>query len=145
MDAALFYQNLRGSVICVNHGLWTHKGFVHSVEFRDGAWIVWIIDNSQGRGSVGYQTLEQFANGKPVWIERPARSWFEANAIIARAEAHLQRPYDLLLFNCEHLVTAALGLEAESGQLQALGAVCLGIAGLVMLVAGSSRSGLRAA
>jgi hypothetical protein len=125
MNIALFYMRYRGSVICVNDGAWVHKGIIHSVVIAGTSVTVWIIDNNQRRGFVGYRTLEDFTDGKSAWLETVVQSWQVADAIISRAESQLNRAYDLLTFNCEHLVTLALGLEPESEQLQGYGWLAL--------------------
>jgi hypothetical protein len=102
----------------VHDGAWVHKGIIHSVEIVGSILRIWVIENNPHRRGVGYRTLEDFSNGRSVWIERPAQSCQEANAIVSRAESQFGRPYHLLTFNCEHFVTQALGLEAESKQLQ---------------------------
>ncbi len=116
MSFSAFQQLTVGTVVRVNNGLWVHRGIVHSFDFSTGT--VWIIDNDRARGHVGYQTLEQFSSGKPVFAERFPQNWFEANQIIARAESQLNRGYSLFAFNCEHFVTFALGMVPESRQLQ---------------------------
>src|ERR1035438_9591944 len=117
MDIALFYMHFRGSVICVRGGVKVHKGIIHSVEINGNTVTVWIMDNNPYRGCVGFRTLEDFTGGATAWLETIVESWHVADAIIARAESQRGRHYDLLGFNCEHFVTFALALKAQSKQL----------------------------
>jgi len=84
-----------------------HKGIVHSVVIGMEV-IVYVIDNSKNRGSVGICTLEAFANGNRVFIERRAGSSAEADWIVRRAESQLRTRYDLLIWNCQHFVNWVL-------------------------------------
>lgn len=78
-----------------------------------------VIHNPKG-GCVKYDLLEAFAAGQQVRrIEQPSWTTYERNLIVARAHSQLNKPYDMLNFNCEHLVTYALGGVTSSPQLQA--------------------------
>jgi hypothetical protein len=69
---------------------------------------------------VKYDLLEDFAERQQVKrIEQRTRTAYERNLIVARAHSQLNKPYDILNFNCEHLVTYALGGVSSSPQLQA--------------------------
>jgi hypothetical protein len=128
MSFSDFQQWVPGTVVAVNYGFFTHRGIVHSV---DGHGTIWVIDNTWARGHVGFQTLQQFADGRTVVVERLPSTWFEANQIIARAESKLNHPYGLLTFSCDHFVTFALGQVPESKQVQAyvgLAALCVAVA-----------------
>jgi hypothetical protein len=85
-----------------------------------------VIHNPKG-GCVKYDTLEVFANGQRVTrINQPARTALERNLILARAQSQLGKPYDILNFNCDHLVTYALAGVPSSPQLQlAVGVLAL--------------------
>src|SRR5579859_2310136 len=92
----------------------------------DGYGRGWVIHNPKG-GCVKYDLLEDFAERQQFKrIEQPTRTVYERNLIVARAHSQLNKPYDILNFNCEHLVTYALGGAASSPQLQAV-TVCLAL------------------
>jgi hypothetical protein len=85
----------------------------------DGYGRGWVIHNPKG-GCVKYDLLEDFAERQQVKrIEQRTRTAYERNLIVARAHSQLNKPYDILNFNCEHLVTYALGGVSSSPQLQA--------------------------
>jgi Lecithin retinol acyltransferase len=130
-----FWQSHRGSVICVRDGAWVHKAILYGVEIVGGEMVVWIADNNPVRRFPGYRTLQDFANGGDVWIERSVQSWQESEAIIQRVHDQIASGccYDLLTYNCEHFVSAALGLEPESKQLQGYGLLAACVVGLVVL------------
>jgi len=76
--------------------------------------------------------FETFAEGLPVSrVSRVARNLYEQNMIVERAQSLLGKQFDLLNFNCDHLVTYALAGVAISPQLRTFAA---GLAGLVVLV-----------
>jgi hypothetical protein len=127
MDIARFYMHFRGSVICVRDGAIIHKGIIHSVQIDGTTVTVWIIDNSPRRGYVDCRTLEDFTGGNRAWLESVVQWRQLADAIIERAESRLGWLYDLGTFNCEHFVTFALGLQAESKQLQEWGWLAAGL------------------
>jgi hypothetical protein len=79
-----------------------------------------VIHNPKG-GCVKYDLLEVFADGQQVKrIDQPTRTAYERNMIVARAQSQLAKPYDILNFNCDHLVTYALAGVFSSPQLQAV-------------------------
>jgi hypothetical protein len=82
-----------------------------------------VIHNPKG-GCVRYDLFEVFAAGqRVVLVARVAHDRATQDLILARAHSCLGRVYDLLNFNCDHLVTYALAEIATSPQLQTLGAV----------------------
>ena len=107
-----YWNNLRGSVICVQKGLAIHKGILHSVAL-DGT--VYVIDNSPVRGCVAIRTLDEFHGGQPWWFERVALPQ-DAGWILSRAESQLNRPYDLWNFNCQNFVALAWGQIGQPNQ-----------------------------
>jgi hypothetical protein len=134
MGFTCFQPWVPGSVAAVSYGFFTHRGVIHSI---DATGTVWVIDNTWSRGCVGFQTLQQFADGRAVVVERVPSSWFEGFQIVVRAESKLNHAYGLLTFTCDHLVTFALGQNPESKQVQAY--VGLGVACCVAaLIAGNS-------
>jgi hypothetical protein len=89
-----------------------HRGI--SVTFP-GGWRC-IYANSPGSGVVR-QTLQEFALGRRIETS-PISSRLSPHEIVRRAESLLGKPYNLLTWNCDHFVRAAVGHEPESQQLQ---------------------------
>src|ERR1700684_2586474 len=78
----------------------------------------WVIHNDMG-GIVCWVLFEAFAARLPVTLaSRKARDHYEQRAIVSRAQSLLGWKYDLLNFNCDHLVTYAQDGIATSPQLQ---------------------------
>jgi hypothetical protein len=97
----------------------------------------WVIHNDMG-GIVCWVLFEHFAADLPVTIaSRKARSPYEQRAIVSRAQSLLGWRYDLLNFNCDHLVTYAQDGVATSPQLQGL-ALAFAVALFVGLAVTSS-------
>jgi hypothetical protein len=97
----------------------------------------WVIHNDMG-GIVCWVLFEHFAADLPVTIaSRKARSPYEQRAIVSRAHSLLGWRYDLLNFNCDHLVTYAQDGVATSPQLQSL-ALAFAVALFVGLAVTSS-------
>jgi hypothetical protein len=87
----------------------------------------WVIHNDMG-GIVRWVLFEDFAAWLPVSLaSRKARNPYQQRAIIFRAESLLGWKYDLLNFNCDHLVTYAQDGIAISPQLQGV-ALALAVA-----------------
>jgi len=97
-----------------------HRAVVAGV---DGWGRLLVIHNAKNL-AVRYDLLEVFAAGFPVsLISRVATNWFEQQQIVERAKSLLGKQYDLINFNCDHLVTYAQSGEATSPQLQGIVAV----------------------
>ena len=91
-----------------------HRGIFVGADF---AGRVWVIHNAKN-DCVKWDLLETFAEGQPVsFLKRVARNQQEQILIIARAKSLLGQKFDLLNFNCEHLVTYALAGIPKSPQL----------------------------
>lgn len=100
-----------------------HRGIVAGT---DSFGRLMVIHNAKDL-YVKYDFMEVFAAGLPVsLVSRVARNWFEQQQIVARAQSLLGKQFDLLKFNCDHLVTFAQTGQASSPQLTiALGAIIL--------------------
>jgi hypothetical protein len=97
----------------------------------------WVIHNDMG-GIVCWVLFEAFAAGLPVALaSRKARNTYEQQAIVSRAQSLLGWKYDLLNFNCDHLVTYAQDGIASSPQLQGF-AVAFAVALFVGLAIASN-------
>lgn len=89
-----------------------------------------VIHNSKVQGGVVIDPFSRFAHGQPVFIEGRAAPG-HADFVVNSALAYLGNRYDLLSFNCEHLVNLAQAGEHKSQQLRngataaAFGALCL--------------------
>jgi hypothetical protein len=92
-----------------------HRGILVGYDEYGRAWV---IHNDMG-GIVCWVLFEVFAADLPVTIaSRRARNPYEQRAIVSRAQSLLGWKYDLLNFNCDHLVTYAQDGIATSPQLQ---------------------------
>ncbi len=99
----------------------------------------WVIHNAKD-GYVRQDLLEVFAAGHPVGLaSRAAQNWYEQQQIVARAQSLLGQKFDLLNFNCDHLVTYAQSGVPSSPQLQFLVGV-LALGALASLAVASSRA-----
>jgi hypothetical protein len=91
-----------------------------------------VIHNAKG-DYVRQVLFEVFAQKLPVVVaSRIASDIWQQQLIVARAQSQLGRRYDLLKFNCDHLVTYAQTGVANSPQLQALA----GLTGLAVVALG---------
>src|SRR5688572_16042517 len=85
---------------------------------RQGAIAHAVVHNDKGIGVV-LCTLPQFADGKMVHLHNEAQgNEFEREQIAERALSMLGKEFDLINFNCEHLVNYAQNLTPESPQVQ---------------------------
>lgn len=76
----------------------------------------WAYANTPDRGVVR-QRVAEFAEGRLI-ASTPYRGPLSGQQVVARAESMLGSRYALLSWNCDHFVSAALGLKPESKQLQ---------------------------
>lgn len=99
----------------------------------------WVIHNDMG-GIVCWVLFEDFAAGLPVTlVSRKACNLYEQRAIVSRAQSLLGWKYDLLNFNCDHLVTYAQDGIPTSPQLKGF-ALALAVALFVGVAVASSRA-----
>lgn len=120
-----------GSVVYIfTHLFFRHKGIV-SDRWHNGKPMV--ISNSARRGATYEESWDDFAQGRAVYKEEnPSR--LPAGHVLANARACIQRkPYDLLGWNCESMVTYAFGLKPSSSQLAAVS--ILGIGAVIVYAA----------
>src|SRR5579872_2719196 len=104
---------LQPSDVIETPGPWPtqHRGIFWGVDVYGQAWV---IHNPKG-GCVRYDLLHDFASGQSVTlVRRIARNVLEQRRIISRAHSQLGKPYDLVNFNCDHLVTFAISGIATS-------------------------------
>jgi hypothetical protein len=109
----------------------THVGLYAGINW---AGLEWVIHNAKG-DCVRCDLLDTFGAGGPVSLHRRPKSPYEGAIIIARAQSQLGRKFDLINFNCEHLVSYAWGSGSGSPQLLgfALGAAALACLGFLAL------------
>jgi hypothetical protein len=91
-----------------------------------------VIHASKTLGRVAEESLENFAEGRSVLVEFLPGMW-QGQVIVDRARTYLGRRYELGNFNCEHLVTLALGSKPDSPQLVAW--ILIGLVGLMVVAA----------
>jgi hypothetical protein len=120
-------MNLLPGDVIERPGPWPtqHRGIFVGVDFYGRAYV---IHNAKD-GRVCQEPFEIFAAGLPVTlIKRVAQDAVRQKQIVSRAQSLLGKPYDLINFNCDHLVTFAASGAATSPQL-------LHIAGVLFIVA----------
>lgn len=97
--------------------------------FQDG--MPKVISNSPQAGGVAAESWHAFTHGKPLSVDRGI-PYPESALILARARSRIGTPYDLLKWNCEHLVSFASGNAPKSPQVNAT----ITLAALGLLLAG---------
>ena len=110
-----FYQP--GTIAAASVGLAFHLG----IATEHGT----IVANSKRKRCVSEETLEEFSGGRPI---RAVGYWGSLSPaeVIRRARSLIGKPYNLIGFNCEHVVRWAHGLKPRSNQVE--GALMLGLA-----------------
>lgn len=111
-----FQWPLAGSLVSVQFlGIYRHVGIV-SDQWYNGKPMV--ISNSDRAGGVREEPWNVFAAGRAVTVE--ARQYDTVgHIVIARARSRIGTRYNLLTWNCEHLVRFAQGLSPSSPQVVA--------------------------
>jgi hypothetical protein len=71
------------------------------------------IAHVQAGGTAAVVPSQIFSRGFPVYLARPVAP-AEVPGIVARVQSQLDRPYNLLTFNCETLVHYAVTSEFRS-------------------------------
>ncbi|MCL4748579.1 MAG: lecithin retinol acyltransferase family protein [Myxococcales bacterium] len=97
-----------------------------------------VVHNSKVQHGVVIDSLARFSGGKQVFIEGRAAPGYE-NVVAQRALALVGTKYDLLGFNCEHLVNLAQTGEHKSQQLRN----AVGVAAVAAIAAALVSSGER--
>lgn len=106
-----------------------HKGIV-SDRAHNGKPMVFAC--SAKTGKVLEETWDQFAEGSDVTVEGYLGT-LHPLLVIERARACIGKRYQFFVFNCEHFVYTAHGLELQSPQLQATGIVLTLLAAVAAL------------
>jgi len=91
-----------------------------------------VISSSQEHGKVMEQSLKEFADGKTVSKKNQEKK-FPSHTIVANARKLLGKEYDLLTFNCDHLVSLACTGKKSSDQLKKVG-TCLGVLAVIAIL-----------
>lgn len=111
-----FLWPLAGSLISVQFlGIYRHVGIV-SDRWCNGKPMV--ISNSDRAGGVREEPWNVFAAGRAVTVEASQHDT-SGHVIIARARSRIGTRYNLLTWNCEHLVQFAQGINSSSPQVVA--------------------------
>ena len=76
-----------------------------------------VVQNTPKRG-VELVYFHEATQGRRLRLRYRAGSWYEGDEIAGRALSRLGAPYDLLGFNCEHLVTYAESGTPDSQQVR---------------------------
>lgn len=107
-----------------------HKGIV-SDRFLGGKPMV--LSNSARARGVAEEPWEVFSAGQAVLVEGYPGS-LAPRAVVQRARSLVGTQYDLLRWNCEHLISYAHGLTPKSPQVAVVMAAAL-IAAMMVLAA----------
>lgn len=103
---------VRGSYGVKHYGIYIGRYFINGVVVHT------VVHNSKTKRRVVVDALDRFARGRQVFIESRAVRGHE-RAVVDRALSYFGKAYDLLAFNCEHLVNIAQTGEYKSPQLRA--------------------------
>jgi len=95
-----------------------------------------IAHNSERFGGVRISPLSEFAEGRAIRTRRP-NSPTNRRDIGRTIAALIDRPYDVVSFNCEHFTSMLLGNRAHSPQL--LFWLSVGLLGGAALLSASSK------
>jgi hypothetical protein len=95
-----------------------------------------VVQNTPGRG-VELVHFHEFAQGQQIRLRLRPSNWYEAQQVAARALNCLGLPYNLLFFNCEHMVTFAETGKADSQQVRAWVTLGLSFATVFAVIAGA--------
>lgn len=120
-------QLMPGTVISVDMGLYDHIGIVTD-QYVNG--VPAVISNSLKNGGVSEESLADFTGGHLVSTvgylgNLPVRQ------VLQRARSKIGTKWDLLLWNCEHFVRWAHGLNPASPQVRRGFMLLAGIAALI--------------
>jgi len=92
-----------------------------------------VLSNSARAKGVAEEPWDVFAAGQQVFVEGYP-SGLPPSAVIYRARSQIGSTYDLLNWNCEHLISYAHGSPLKSPQVAFVMAAAL-IAGLIAVAA----------
>lgn len=98
------------------------RGLIADPAFNPVRFAVEIAHNMKATG-VTVSNWDDFADGNQIFLRRKASSEQHVQEILARVEANIRKPYNLLGQNCEHFASYAFTGQAESKSIQALGAI----------------------
>lgn len=116
-----------------------HYGiYIGWYELRRGVFEHCVVHNSKVQHGVVIDTLARFTSGKDFFIESRAVEGYE-DVVVKRALAYYGSKYDLLGFNCEHMVNLAQNGEHKSQQLRN----AVGVAAVAAIAAAFVSSGER--
>lgn len=95
-----------------------------------------VVQNAPYRGAELIH-FRDFAQGKAVRLRRRPSNRYEAEQVAQRALNCVGLEYNLLFFNCEHLVTFAQTAKADSPQVRAWVTLGLSFAAVFVAIAGA--------
>ncbi|MEP1305089.1 MAG: lecithin retinol acyltransferase family protein [Balneola sp.] len=103
-----------GSVISVPKAFIKHVGIVTGNYYAGQPTI---ISNTPKYGKVVEHTLSDFCDGKQYKILSTPQNYLDGYRAVQKAYTLLDKPYNLFMYNCEHLITDAFSLKPQSPQL----------------------------
>ncbi len=101
------------TIVSVSRGIYRHVGLVTD-RHRDG--MPMVIANAASTSGVAEISWDEFSEGKVVQVEGFPGT-VPATTALARVRSKIGTPYNLLNWNCEHLVRYAHDLPPKSPQL----------------------------
>jgi len=102
-----------GSVVSTPFFLGRHVGIVTN-QSKGGSPAV--ISNSGAHGGIVEQSWDEFRGNNPVRVDGyPGK--MPVSTVLSRARSKIGTRYSLLIWNCEHFVRYAHGLQQQSPQL----------------------------
>ncbi len=99
----------KGTVLLADFDLYRHWGIA------DG--IGGVISASNRKGKVVHEPVAEFADNKEIVVNDNDK-YAPSVAAYEKTKQQLDTPYNLLEWNCEHLVNWAFGFKAESKQIE---------------------------
>jgi hypothetical protein len=103
------------------HIVTPRRGYTHHGIYVGGGNVVQYGGLVRGlrRGPVEEVGLEQFTNGRPLWVRYENSPCFDPDEVIRRARSRVgEDRYDLLTNNCEHFCQWCLRAEHRSYQVE---------------------------
>jgi len=105
-------------VVSRTYRVW-HHGIVWRVHLIGNVYYVEIVHNVKNHG-VTVTTLEEFSQGNPIYIHRRPVSPQHTQLILATAELNIDKPYWVLVQNCEHFCSFCYTQKKKSEAVEAV-------------------------
>lgn len=117
-----------GTILSIRGLLYTHIGIM----FPNNQ----VLNNSKEHGRVVLEAFDAFVRGRDVLAQEPQTKLSERE-IISRGQSIIEKKYDVIKYNCEHMKCEVLGQPKHSPQLA--GYAALGFLFLALFLFGGRR------